>query len=94
MSITTLISDLLQVILAGLVLGAGLPALFAVGVRLASPSAVDTIGGTRPVPVWRKGLAGLCFAVIIASIVLGILWITKGVFHDTFGVDIFGTEAH
>ncbi|MCK7637460.1 hypothetical protein [Corynebacterium pygosceleis] len=91
MSVATLISDLLQVILAGLVLGAGLPALFAVGVRLASPAAHSA---TQTVPTWRKGLAGLCFAVIVGSIILGIMWITKGVLHDSFGLDIFGTEAH
>ncbi|MBV7292770.1 hypothetical protein JIM95_005760 [Corynebacterium sp. CCM 8835] len=91
MSAATLISDLLQVLLAGLVLGAGLPALFAVGIRLATPAATST---AQSVPVWRKGLAGLCFAVIIGAIILGIMWITKGVFHDAFGLDPFGTEAH
>lgn len=91
MSVATLISDLLQVILAGLVLGAGLPALFAVGIRLSVPAANST---TQVVPAWRKGLAALCFAVIIGAIILGIMWITKGVLHDAFGLDVFGTEAH
>ncbi|MBI8989998.1 hypothetical protein [Corynebacterium meridianum] len=91
MSVATLISDLLQVILAGLVLGAGLPALFAVGIRLSVPAANST---TQVVPAWRKGLAALCFAVIIGAIILGIMWITKGVLHDTFGLDVFGTETH
>ncbi|MBI8999531.1 hypothetical protein M0E87_01620 [Corynebacterium sp. CCM 9185] len=91
MSAATLISDLLQVLLAGLVLGAGLPALFAVGIRLATPATNST---TQTIPTWRRGLASLCFAVIIGAIILGIMWITKGVLHDTFGLDIFGTEAH
>ena len=38
MNAVEIVTDLLQVIIGGLVLGAGLPALFAVGIRLASGS--------------------------------------------------------
>lgn len=90
-------TDLLQVLLAGLVLGAGLPALFATGIRLAagpSTTAADgTIIHTGSAPVWRKLLASVCFAVIVFSVVLGIMWITKAVIYDSFGWDIFGTQA-
>ena len=36
MNAVEIVTDLVQVIIGGLVLGAGLPALFAVGIRLAS----------------------------------------------------------
>lgn len=62
-----------QVLLAGLVLGAGLPAVFALGIK----SLAYGTGGTAeveahsPHPV-GKLLAGLCFAVVVGGVVLGI----------------------
>jgi hypothetical protein len=63
-----------KVLLAGLVLGAGLPAVFAVGVR----SLAWGTGGTaevavdsEPHPIGRV-LAVLCFAVVLAGIALGL----------------------
>lgn len=67
-----------QVALIALVLGAGLPVLFAVGVRSfalaggASPDGSD--GDVRPpsaAPLLRV-LGVLCFAVVVAAVVLGL----------------------
>lgn len=72
-----------QVALVAILLGAGLPALFALGVRsfalartAASPAAADTIDGTGaasslPQPVLRT-LGVLCFALVIASVLIGL----------------------
>ena len=46
MNAVEIVTDLLQVIIGGLVLGAGLPALFAVGIRLASGSGTVNPDGT------------------------------------------------
>lgn len=97
MSFGTMIADLGEVLLAGLVLGAGLPALFALGIRLAAgPGQVsedDTIvHGADASPV-AKTAAYLCFAIIIAAIIAGILWITKATIFQYTGLDVFGTEA-
>ena len=72
-----------QVIAAGLLLGAGLPLVFAAGLRALSPAGGDgvdkasTAGGfvvTRnPAAV---ALALACFAVVAASIVFGIYLVT------------------
>lgn len=62
-----------HVLLAGLVLGAGLPAIFAIGIRALSYGAtgVDGLTDHRPHPV-AKVVAGLCFAVVVAAIAAGI----------------------
>lgn len=62
-----------KVLLAGLVLGAGLPAVFAVGIR----SLAWGTGGSaevspgRPHPVGRA-LACVCFGVVLAGVAVGI----------------------
>jgi predicted secreted protein len=66
-----------QVLFAALLLGAGLPAIFALGMR----SLAYGTGGTaevtvdsKPQPI-GKVLAVVCFAVVVAAILLGITWI-------------------
>ncbi|MDN4472336.1 hypothetical protein [Demequina zhanjiangensis] len=69
-------SALGQVVLFGLIVGAGLPALFAVGVRaLAGTGARDEDGHVRGS---RAAVAIACFAVIIAAIVGAIVYIAAG----------------
>ncbi|HSN12795.1 MAG TPA: hypothetical protein VLS51_11870 [Propionibacteriaceae bacterium] len=66
-----------QVLFAALLLGAGLPAIFAVGMR----SLAYGTGGTAEVAessgphAIGKVLAYACFAVVVLAIVLGISWI-------------------
>ena len=66
-----------QVLFAALVLGAGLPAIFALGMR----SLAYGTGGTAEVSVETKAhpvgkaLAGVCFAVVVVAILLGIAWV-------------------
>jgi hypothetical protein len=66
-----------QVLFAALILGAGLPAIFALGMR----SLAYGTGGTAevamdasPRPI-GKVLAFVCFGVVVLAIVLGISWI-------------------
>ena len=62
-----------KVLLVSLVLGAGLPALFAAGIRsLAWGTAHESSGATTVHPAGRV-IAYLCFALVIAAIALGIL---------------------
>ena len=63
-----------QVAIIALVLGAGLPALFAVGVRsfaLAGASAGPERSSGLPAPVLR-GLGALCFALVVAAVAVGL----------------------
>lgn len=70
-----------KVLVAGLVLGAGLPAVFALGIR----SLAYGVGGdaevshAAPHPIGRVG-AYVCFALVLAAIALGITFIVASGF--------------
>jgi hypothetical protein len=76
-----------KIIGIGLLAGAGLPAVFAIGLRVISPRGADEIvlaGDTatrtlevRPSPL-RLGVGALCFAVVLAAIGWGIYIIVNG----------------
>jgi hypothetical protein len=86
-----LFGDLTEVLIAGIVLGAGLPVLFAMGIRLSVPAKGAEGPAAHHVGPARRTGAYLCFAVIAAAVIIGLLWITQGRLYDTFGWDIFGT---
>lgn len=93
MSDTTLTS-LVRVLVAGLVFGAGLPIVFAVGVRLLSTGhgpgrttdADGTVSGGKPVAL---AAAYTLFAAVAMVALLGVLWITKGSLKHYLGIEIF-----
>ncbi|AHW63115.1 Putative membrane protein [Corynebacterium glyciniphilum AJ 3170] len=92
----TILESLLQVTIAGLVLGAGLPILFGVGIRLWVPSSDGATGGPgQPANVapWRRTAAVVIFGIIALSILVGLLWITQGRIYSAFGWDVFGTAG-
>ncbi len=62
-----------HVLLAGLVLGAGLPAIFAIGIRALSYGATDgqAVADHRPHP-GARAIAYLSFGIVLAAIALGI----------------------
>jgi hypothetical protein len=73
-----------QILLVGLLLGAGLPLLFAAGIRAMAWGAggdaeVDTVAAARPHPVGRA-LGILCFAVVLLAVALGITYIVASGF--------------
>ena len=75
-----------QVVLAGLILGAGLPALFAFGMRaLAANRPLTADGTTFTAPPTGAGRAGavICFGVCILAVLFGIVVIV-------FGSQLFG----
>ena len=62
---------------AALLLGAGLPAIFALGMRSLAYGAGGTAEvamDSKPRPI-GKVLAAVCFGVVVAAILLGITWI-------------------
>jgi hypothetical protein len=70
-----------KVLVAGLLLGAGLPAVFAAGVRAMAygqgGDAEEHAAGTAaaaPHPVGRV-IAGVCFAIVLAGVALGLIYI-------------------
>ena len=74
-----------KILLVGLILGAGLPVLFAGGIRAlawgAGGAAETSAGGTAaaPHPLGRV-LGYACFAVVLACVVLGITFIVASGF--------------
>ena len=67
---------LANILVFGLLVGAGLPALFALGVRaLEGPGSRDAEGNR---PTLRVVVAGACFTVIVAAIVGAIVYIAAG----------------
>ena len=75
-----------RVLLVGLVLGAGLPALFAIGVRTYSAGAGGDLRAANPA-LRVMGLLLIAFVALV--IVVAILWITRNTIHHHFGVDLF-----
>ena len=64
-----------KIVTLGLVVGAGLPALFAIAVRsLAGPGAKDA-AGVRP--RLRLALAMCCFGIVVATILTAIVIIAR-----------------
>jgi hypothetical protein len=59
----------------GLILGAGLPALFALGVRsmvvASNPHGTDGVGPAVP-PAVNRVFAVICFVLVVAAVALGI----------------------
>ena len=78
-----------QVLVAGVLLGAGLPAVFALGIRvLGNGRALAADGATytsAPTSAGRAGSAVL-FAVCVAAVLFGIFLIVAG----GFGIKVFG----
>jgi hypothetical protein len=83
--------SILNVLVVGLILGAGLPALFATGMLAYSHGA----GGEeadhlihKPNPA-LKYLGILLFVAVAFVILTGVAWITKSTIMHYFGVDLF-----
>lgn len=90
-TLSTNLNALWKVMLAGLILGAGLPLVFAVGVRFWSAGETVTADGRvaqRNYPA--LAVAVVCFGLIIAAIVTGILYTAKAFIAAKFGIHLFG----
>jgi len=78
-----------QILVLGIVLGAGLPALFALGIKSLNTGRVVVTAGGPDGEVSRASTAGtigawLCFAVCIMAVAFGIVVIVWG--KQLFGV--------
>ena len=81
----------LRVLALGLVFGAGLPALFAVGMRLQSAGTGEMDGersGSRRPALLLSGYA--IFAIVVLVALAAVLWITRLSIYHYFGISLFG----
>jgi hypothetical protein len=87
----TYVEAILKVLVIGLILGAGLPAVFAAGmVAYSNGAGGEQADGTvtAPNPV-LKYLGLLLFLLVSAVVVIALLWITRTTIIHHFGFDPF-----
>ncbi|RAV10688.1 hypothetical protein DQP55_15455 [Mycolicibacterium sp. GF69] len=87
----TYLESIFKVLVIGLVLGAGLPALFATGLMAFSSGAGDESAdgaATAPSPV-RKYLGVALFVFVAWVIITAVLWITRATIIHHTGIDLF-----
>lgn len=94
MSFAEIFDKIIPVLMAGLFFGAGMPALYALGMRLTAGTTEYTADGRlieiEPASGAAKAVGYIIFAIIVAVIVIGILWVAKDfIFHIT-GFNLFG----
>lgn len=77
----------LKVLVVGLLLGAGLPATFALGVRSYSAGSGNGTAAA-PNPLLRA-IGVLLFLIVAVVVVVAILWITRNTIQHHFGVNLF-----
>lgn len=67
-----------QIIVAGLIVGAGLPALFSLGVRLnAEGVGVVSHDGVAKKNPALNAISWIIFALVLAAVVIGVLFIAR-----------------
>lgn len=84
----SVVESIFRVFLIGLIFGAGLPALFALGLRLWANgyNADGTVTSHNPA---LKALGAVLFVFVSVAIIVGILWITRQTIYYHFDVKIF-----
>jgi hypothetical protein len=82
-----------QIIVAGLIVGAGLPALFSIGVRLnAEGVGVAAHGGVvRRSPV-LTAISWVIFATVLVAVIVGVLFIARDFIGHHTGWYILGAK--
>ncbi|AKS30545.1 hypothetical protein [Mycolicibacterium goodii] len=83
------LESIFKVLVVGLILGAGLPALFATGLLAFAGPEADTDGTAAARNPVLKFLGLALFVFVGAVIVVAILWITRGTIIHHTGVDLF-----
>ncbi len=87
-----IVKSLGEVTLIALILGAGLPLIFAVGVRFWSMETATANGAPTGRNTVAQAIAYLCFAIVVVAVLLGILYIAKDFISHTFDVQLFSAK--
>jgi hypothetical protein len=86
---------ILQIIVAGLIVGAGLPALFSLAVRLnaegvgVAAHGDGTIAKGNPLLV---AVSWLIFAMVLTAVIVGVLFIARDFIGHHTGLYLFGAK--
>lgn len=84
----------MQIIVAGLIVGAGLPALFSLGVRLNAEGVgvVAHDGGTAQKNPAVLALSWVIFALVLAAVIVGVLFVARDFVGHHTGLYILGAK--
>ncbi|MGV0713804.1 hypothetical protein ABQE93_00235 [Mycolicibacterium sp. XJ662] len=82
----------LKILAVGLVIGAGLPALFAIGVRLNATGAGVTEGGAAQRNPRLMALSWALFALVLVAVVIGVLFIARDFIGHQTGLYLLGAQ--
>ncbi len=78
MDLIATITPIWKVLAVGILLGAGLPAIFAIGMRLQSPASPDG-GSIAGQPAAGRRIAGIaCFVVVVVAVLFGLAVLVGG----------------
>ena len=86
---TDTLDSLWQVLLIGLAFGAGLPVLFAYGIRFLSPENVGTDGAAAKRSTLGAIAGTICMAIVVAAVVTGILFVMSDFLATDLGIHLF-----
>lgn len=82
-----------QILVAGLIVGAGLPALFSVGVRLnAEGAGVAEHGGATQKSTVSVALSWVIFALVLLAVLVGILFVARDFIGHHTGMYLLGAK--
>lgn len=83
--------SILRVLFIGLLLGAGLPGLFAIGLRAysAGVGGIEADGVVHKANPALKFVGLVLFGLVGLVILVAILWITRTTINHHFGVNLF-----
>ncbi|WP_245967908.1 hypothetical protein [Salana multivorans] len=83
---------IVRVLLAGLLFGAGVPAVFAAGIRMWAKGHDEVLPDGSVRRGNRAALAGAAAALLVtvAMVVVGVLWITRKSLYHYLGISLFG----
>jgi hypothetical protein len=88
------LSALSKIIIFGLLLGAGLPALFAVGVRLNAEGAGVAVhdGAVAQRNPVLLALGWAIFALVLVAVIIGVLFVARDFIGHHLGLYILGAK--
>ncbi|WP_405486298.1 hypothetical protein [Nocardia sp. NBC_00511] len=86
-TLLTNLSDLWRVTVAALLFGAGLPVVFAFGIRFRGRVEDGATGTARQTAL---ALSVACFAVVMIAVVVGVLFIARTFLATRLGIHLLG----
>ena len=87
------LTAVMQILVVGLIIGAGLPALFSLGVRLNAEGVgvVSHDGVTKKNPA-LNAISWVIFAIVLAAVIIGVLFVARDFIGHHTGMYILGAK--